>query len=264
MMKTVYTQCKTCSYEYVVDLLVKYFREYHGLELLKTYFRPANFYVGDCNTLFSLVGSGVVWCDTPSDITATPSPELKVIVPSTWIRKQLESRGVKVERVVPRGVNDELALSHLNHDYDARAGYIVIAKNRPYKNVDFVLNAFSRRRKQLVLVSDHPNADFGWFNFPDSVKYYLLSRARFYLAVSDAEGFGIPVVEANAVGTPAIYVKKHAYAQHACGIPVSSKEEALQVSVTREEWEDLSWKCWYHSLVYHHASITQMLYDYVK
>jgi len=263
-MKSVYTQCRECSYEWVVDRTIYYMKKYHDVELMKSYFRPAYFYVGDCNTIFQIAYDGITWCDTPSDVTTRPLERLKVITTSIWLKEHMEKKGIKVEQAIPRGINDEMAQKHVNFDFNARRGFIVIAKNRPYKRIDDVLKIFEGKRAELTLVSDHPNADFGFMSLSEDMKYYLLSHSLFYIAVSDAEGFNIPPVEAMSVGTPLIYMRKHAYKEYGCGIEIDSINDLRKVEVNREEWEDLSWKCWFKSLRYHYVTIGQELWGWFK
>ncbi|CAJ31547.1 putative glycosyltransferases [Betalipothrixvirus acidiani] len=263
-MKSIYTQCRNCSYEWVVDQTIYYMKKYHNIELLKSYFRPAHIYVGDCNTIFQVASEGIAWCDTPSDVTAKPSQGLKVITTSTWLKEHMEKKGIHVEQVIPRGVNDEMAQRFVNFDYNARRGYIIIGKNRPYKNIDKVIQLFEGRRAELTVISDHPSSDFNFFSLPENVKYYLLSHSLFYIAVSDAEGFNIPPVEAMSVGTPLIYVNKHAYKDYACGIEIDDVNDIRKIEISREEWEDLSWKCFYRSLRYYYITIGQELWGWLK
>jgi hypothetical protein len=168
----------------------------------------------------------------------------------------MEKGGIKVEQVIPWGVDDELAQRHINFDFNARRGYMTIAKNIPCD----VLKTFERRRKQLTLISDHPNADFQPGRISEDIKYYLLSHSLFYIAIND----DIYPVEAMSVGTPLIYIKRRPYTGYECGVEVDSMDDLTKIGVSKEEWEDLSWKCWFKSLRYHYITIGQELWGWLK
>lgn len=263
-MKLIYTQCKNCNYEWVVDQTIYYMKKYHDIVLTKTYFKPARVYVGDCDAIFNTTYDGIAWCDTPSDVTVKPPESLKVITTSMWLKEHIEKKGIRVEQVIPRGTNDEMARKHVNFDFNARRGYIVIARNLPYKRINETLKMFEGKRKELTLISDHPDTDFDFFSLSEDIKYYLLSHALFYIAVSETEGFDIPPVEAMSVGTPLIYVKKHVYNEYGCGIEIDSIEDLRKIEISKEEWEDLSYKCWYKSLRYHYITIGQELWGWLR
>jgi len=260
MVKKIYTPCKDCSYEWVVDQTIYYMKKYHEFDIIKTYFKPADFYVGECN----VASSGIIWCNRPGKGNIVLIDNRKIITTSTWLKEYMEKNGIKVEQVTPWGVNDEMAQKHVNFDFNARRGYIIITKNRPYKRINDVLNIFEGRRAELTLVSDHPNADFKFMSLSEDMKYYLLSHSLFCIAVNEAEGFNIPPIEAMSVGTPLIYIKNHAYAEYGCGIEIDSVEDLRKIEVNKEEWEDLSWKCWHKSLRYYYITIGQELWEWLK
>ena len=156
--------------------------------------------------------------------------------------------GIKVEQVTPWGVNDEMAQKNVNFDFNARRGFIMMGKDIPNE----ILKAFEGRRAELVL----PNLDFQSVN--EDMKYYLLSHSLFYIALSD----DISPIEAMSVGTPLIYIKKHAV--YECGIEIDDVNDLKKIEMDKEEWEDLSWKCWFKSLRYHYITIGQELWEWLK
>jgi len=244
MVKKIYTPCKDCDYELMVDRTIYYMKKYHDFDIIKTYFKPADFYVGECD----VTSYGIIWCDKPGKGKPLLIDDRKIIVTSMWLKEYMEKNGIKVEQVTPWGVNDEMAQKHVNFDFNARRGYIVMGKDIPNE----VLKAFEGRRAELVL----PNLDFQ--NVNEDVKYHLLSHSLFYIAVND----DISPIEAISVGTPIIYMRDHA--EHACGIEIDDMNDLKKIGVDKEQWEDLSWKCWFKSLSYHYITIGQELWGWLK
>jgi hypothetical protein len=243
MVKKIYTPCKDCGYEWVVDQTIYYMKKYHGFDIIKTYFKPADFYVGECD----VASSGIVWCDRPGKGNPLLIDNRKIIATSTWLREYMEKNGIKVEQVTPWGVNDEMAQKHINFDFNARRGFIMMGKNIPNE----ILKAFEGRRAELVL----PNLDF---QLNEDMKYYLLSHSLFYIALND----DISAIEAMSVSTPLIYIKKNEV--YECGIEIDDVNDLKKIEVNKEEWEDLSWKCWFKSLRYHYITVGQELWGWLK
>ena len=244
MVKKVYTHCKDCSYERVVDRTIYYMKKYHGFDIIKTYFKPADFYVGECD----IASNGIIWCDKPGKGSPLLLDERKIITTTTWLKEYMEKDGIKVEQVIPWGVDDELAQRYVNFDFNARRGYIMMGKNIP----NDLLKQFEGKRAELTL----PDLEFQSLN--EDMKYYLLSRSLFYIALSD----GVGEIEAMSVGTPLIYMKDNA--EYECGIEIDDINDLKEIQVSKEEWEDLSWKCWFKSLRYHYITIGQELWGWLK
>jgi len=244
MVKKIYTPCKDCSYEWIVDRTAYYMKKYHEFDIIKTYSKPADFYVGECN----IASYGIVWCDKPGKGNTWLIGDRKIIVTITRLKEYMEKNGINVEQVTPWGVNDEMAQRHINFDFNARRGFIIMDKNIPNE----ILKAFEGRRAELTL----PNLDFQ--SIDENMKYYLLSHSLFYIALSD----DIPTIEAMSVGTPLIYIKKHA--EYGCGIGIDNVNDLKKIDIDKEEWEDLSWKCWFKSLRYHYITIGQELWEWFK
>lgn len=75
-----------------------------------------------------------------------------------------------------------------------------------------------------------PNGDIKTWTLTERDKIKLLLKARWLLFPSRAEGFGMPVLEANILGVPALYTDGHAVKEFACGIPLRVRE----VNVVRQ------------------------------
>jgi len=252
MVKKIYTPCRGCYYELIVDRTIHYMKKYHLFDILKTYLKPADFYVGECD----VANHGIIWCDKPGKDNMIQTDDRKIITTTIWLKEYMEKNGIKVEQVIPFGVDDELARKHVNFDFNARKGYIIISKNIPCN----ILKTFEGKRKRLTLISDHPNADFQLENVSEDLKYYLLSHSLFYIAIDE----DIYPIEAMSVGTPLIHIKNDSHTGHECGIEIDSVEDLRKIEITKEEWEDLSWKCWFKSLRYHYITIGQELWGWLK
>jgi len=252
MVKKIYTPCKGCDYELITDRTIYYMKKYHGFDIIKTYFKPADFYVGECD----VANHGIIWCNKPGKSNTILINDRKIITTTTWLKEYMEKKGTKVEQVTPFGVDDKLARKHVNFDFNARRGYIIITKHIQQD----VLKAFEGKRKQLTLISDHPNADFQPENVSEDIKYYLLSHSLFYIAIND----DIYPIEAMSVGTPLVYIKRNTNTGYECGIGIDDINDLRKIEINKEEWEDLSYKCWFKSLRYHYITIGQELWGWLK
>jgi len=252
MLKKIYVPYRDSYYELIANRTIYYMKKYHKFNITKTYYKPADFYVGECD----IGSSGIVWCDKQGKNDTKIIDDRKIIVTTIRLKEYMEKNGINVEQVIPWGVDDELAQKHVNFDFNARKGYMIIAKNIPCD----VLKTFERRRKQLTIISDHPNADFRPMDISENIKYYLLSHSLFYITIDD----DIYPIEAMSVGTPLVYIKRQPYTGYECGIEIDSIEDLRTIGVSREEWEDLSWKCWFKSLRYHYITIGQELWGWLK
>jgi len=254
MIRRIYTQCKDCIYEKITDRTIYYMKKYHGFDIIKTYFRPADFYIGECE----MINDGVIWCDKPGRNDIIQNNNRKIIVTSVWLKKYLEKKGIKVEQVTPFGIDEEIARKYVNFDFNVRRGYTTIIKTMP----DDMLKVFEGRRKQLTLISDHFDADFQFTDLNENLKYYLLSRSLFYIKINSKEGFDIYPIEAMSVGTPLIYIKNHINSEYSCGIEIDSLDDLKKIEIRKDEWENLSWECWSKSLKYYYVTIGQELWKW--
>jgi len=248
MVKRIYTPCKDCIYEIITDRTIYYMKKYHGFDIIKTYFKPADFHIGECD----VANIGVIWCDKPGKNNTKLIDERKIITTTTWLKEQIK----KAEQVTPFGVDDELAQKHVNFDFNARKGYITTDSD--------ILKMFEGRRKQLTFISNNPNADFQFMNISENLKYYLLSHSLFYITIGNKEGFDIFAIEAMSVGTPLVYMRNNTHTEYECGVEIDSVEELRKIEISKEEWEDLSYKCWFKSLRYHYITIGQELWGWFE
>jgi glycosyltransferase involved in cell wall biosynthesis len=152
---------------------------------------------------------------------------LRVLTVSNFSRDQLAAHGIAPREriaVIPNGVDHMLrppanpaARPRLRLDPGRYA--CALANTQPHKNIPLLLEAFARpelRHLHLVLVGDAgpeafrrrghpppPNVRFAG-RVPDPELRGLLEGALAFLCPSRTEGFGLPPLEAMALGTPAI------------------------------------------------------------
>jgi Glycosyltransferase len=85
---------------------------------------------------------------------------------------------------------------------------------------------------KYIEISNECNGEewcYKFMSFSRTELYKLIAQSRFYLALSHTEGFGLPLLESMIAGTVPIFVKGHAFAEYAEGIPIPAYK-------TREDW----------------------------
>ncbi|AZI75814.1 putative glycosyltransferase [Sulfolobales Beppu filamentous virus 2] len=182
----------------------------------------------------------VIWLDTPLELDRkVPDYKSRIYVSSQWNAEMLISHGIHVDGIVPKPINDGVAVKYANAEKVKDIDFIMIGgnirvkdtrwfKNVPYIYVDNGDVVYDRKGVKLfrvlpgkkVLVSDDSFADYKLYSLSEEEKYDLLARSRFYLALSHGEGFGIPPVEAMSVGTVPIFNECHAYKDWLVGLSV--------------------------------------------
>ena len=180
----------------------------------------------------------LIWLDTPLELDReVPDYKGKIYVSSQWNAEMLRGHGVHVDGIVPKPVNDGVALKYVDTvkdvDFVMIGGNIRVKETKwfrdaPYVYVDNGYVVYDRKGVKLykvlpgkkVLVSDDSFADYPLYSLNEEEKYKLLARSRFYLALSHAEGFGIPPVEAMSVGTVPVFNECHAYRDWLVGVSV--------------------------------------------
>jgi len=177
--------------------------------------------------------------------------ECRAVANSHFTKRVLEENGIQVEDVVYHGIDLDLVkrAKQLNPP---------IKKNSDKVLFGFVANAQTRKgHDRLAQAIRHakervPEAEFYVLTEPAAAKYYAgLENARvdtrfgafsreqvlaligsfdFYLGVTLSEGFGLPVLEAQAMGVPVIYLdysplNEIAEPKHNIPVPYQSVEK---------------------------------------
>jgi len=174
------------------------------------------------------------WVDTPvykveGNYFLTHNNKI-VMVTSNWTRD-----------VLRRSFNVDLPVRYLPvfgcykslYDFHRKSGFVTIGNNLGVdrKNIYFLHKWFTDHniRNYLKIVSNEPVADIrSNYNVKDEDKYDILGRSLFYVALSRAEGFGLPPLEALSCGTPVIYLNAHTFHEllnDKVGIPVEVGNE---------------------------------------
>ena len=151
----------------------------------------------------------------------------KILTVSNYSKQQLEKFGVadasKID-VIHNGIDH---INNITEDtsaldkYDLEKGKYVISlsNSQAHKNIGILLKAFDDNRLgdfTLALFGGATKDDFEklGFHVPENVKFLgkvsdgelvnLIKNARYYACPSTTEGFGLPPLEAMALGCPAI------------------------------------------------------------
>jgi len=169
--------------------------------------------------------------------------DLSFIANSEYTREKLEEAGLQVIDVIPHG--------YIGSDIEKAIGYRETGRSfleeKLGKGVIFVTVASGLRRKGHPLLADAismainecNDCRFFVLTTPDAYSYYqglegkvyvdtrfgelsrievlsIMAAADWYIQPSLAEGFGLPVLEAQALGTPCIHVDYAPLNEHSC------------------------------------------------
>ena len=217
-----YVPCENCSY-YQVAL-------YEGYQITHNIFEadvciddPVLFlkrfrFVTDINC--------VLWGDTVYDALRYFG-ELRrydnFVVPSRWNYMMFHKIDLTPKAVVKRHIKP--IFPNVKKD----KLFITLGESRYFdrKNltlVDSITREFNIRNKTII-VGNIGNPDYHTFSLTEEHKYELYARSKFFLALSKSEGFGIPPIEAMALGVVPIYLNAHGYKENLTGIPIDPIEE---------------------------------------
>jgi len=189
----------------------------------------------------------------------------KFVVPSYWNYSMFAKIWIKPIAVIKRHIKP------IFPDVKKDKLFVTLGESRFFdrKNlllVDEITREFNVRDKTII-VGNMGNPDYRTFGLTEEQKYELYARAKFFLALSKSEGFGIPPIEAMSVGTVPIYLNAHGYKENLVGLPIDpideytecvDKEHCFRIwelskhelryeiqhalTMSREEYEDLSEK----------------------
>ena len=225
------------SYYYILSRLTRYLKDVYGIDAVLRTDVMADIFLTDAVIMsqnWLHPWKSLWWVDTPvyrieGNYFLMRNNKI-VMVTSNWVRDVLR-RSFNVDppvRYLP-----VFGCYKALYDFHRKSGFITIGNNLGVdrKNIYFLHKWFTDRniRNYLKIVSNEPVADIrSNYNMKDEDKYDLLGRSLFYVAVSRAEGFGLPPLEALSCGTPVIYLNAHTFHEllnDKVGIPVEVGNE---------------------------------------
>jgi len=260
----VHVPCSGCSFDYIADVLQKYLpykfvkiRFSTGkLNISDAFFFLLHFSHHSDEDI-------IAWIDTTISPEAVPKVMDKgkwsVYTTSEWNKELIEKMGVHVKGIIPRPVDEDVAKKYVNSKKtlefvslgdDIEYQTAMVVKKTVFKrevtgekykkymfrggdksyydkkgmiDVENITRELGIRDKTRI-VSNVPFADIRTHTLSEDDKYKLYASAKWYLALSRVEGFGMPPVEAMAVGTPSIHINGHAFKQWLVGIPIDVED----------------------------------------
>jgi len=147
----------------------------------------------------------------------------KFIVPSLWNYNMFSKIGITPMKILKRHIKP------IYKEVKKDKLFITLGESRYFdrKNLTLINNITSEMglRKDTIIVGNMGNPDYYTFSLTEESKYELYARSKFFLALSKSEGFGIPPIEAMAVGVVPIYLNAHGYKENLIGIPIDPVDE---------------------------------------
>jgi len=217
-----YVPCEQCSY-FQVAIYEGYVVTHNPFEADVCIDDPIMFlkrfkYVNDVNC--------ILWGDTVYDALYY-TKELRqyenFVVASYWNYVMFSKVGIKPIAVIKRHIKP------LFPNVKKDKLFVTLGESRFFdrKNltlVDEITREFNVRNKTIIVGNlGHP--DFHTFSLTEETKYELYARAKFFLALSKSEGFGLPPIEAMAIGVVPIYLNAHGYKENLVGLPIDPIDE---------------------------------------
>lgn len=168
---------------------------------------------------------------TKANLTCSNIPKLEFIANSNFTAKCLKQVGLHVKDVVHHAVDMDLAKRakemgegyrlRMKKEYGNRCKILYVGRHDPRKGLeklDHAINIVNEKWKDKVVflmvtetgaifLQKHYNviniSNFGSLRYHEVLQ--LMSACDYLIFPSYCEGFGLPVLEANSVGTPAIH-----------------------------------------------------------
>ncbi|AOS58399.1 lipothrixviral glycosyltransferase [Sulfolobus islandicus filamentous virus 2] len=221
--------CTNCGFYVIFNNVKQRFKKY---KLTQSLLSPSYFNITDAKSFvetYSCVYKDkpmIVWIDTPYYVErGCNMRRAKVYVTSHYVKKLLNGI-IHVDGVLRPPFNqvvyDERG-SNVKKEYlftvlASEPGDDTVIRKRVKYTLD-ILRQLNMRNSTLV-ISNVGDFDMRSYTLDEREKYRLLHKSYFYLSLSKNEGFGLPLMEAMSVGTPAVYVNAFAFKEYAVGIPI--------------------------------------------
>lgn len=171
----------------------------------------------------------VLWGDTPFKVDGEypRDCEIRVFATSEFV-KSLVSGAVEVYGVLYPAFN---VIAYKKRGLEKKYWFAFIGSEPPElgldrKRIPFTISVLKEygKYKESLVVSNFEGSHLKSGMLSEPEKYEVLARSRFYVALSRVEGFGLGLMEAMAVGTPAVYVNAYSFKEFAVGIPIDDYE----------------------------------------
>jgi len=226
------------TFYYVGKLTTMVIREFYNVQSAviwnKLYEYPCLF-IGDISQLiFNPERCEYAWVDS----CYTPKTEPSWVEVYKWWKdmattsyhnaKMMEHVGFRGVKIIPRPINPRAFLFDLDvNEYENRPYdfFMIGRRYNPERKNMWIAEVLGNRGwlRGVVVTPDVVKSPFVVrFNntISDEAKFRLMRSSKVVVFVSSAEGFGMPVVEAMAVGTVLVYGDIPAVREWAVGIPV--------------------------------------------
>jgi len=232
-----YVPCKGCSFYYFFQNVKQRFRHYN---LTQSLMSPTYFNITDAKGFletFSCIYKDrpmILWLDTPYLVNyGCDMKKAKVYVTSEYV-KGLIKNITHVDGVLRPPYNlvaEEERKINVGKEYlftvigaEPKNGKVI------RKRVEYTVNTLREMglRGLTKAVSNVGDYDIPVFTLGTEDIYRLLHKSYFYISLSKVEGFGMPLMEAMSVGTPAVYVNAYSYKEFAVGIPIDPYDVVIE------------------------------------
>lgn len=150
-----------------------------------------------------------------------------IVCVSDDTRSRLPSRARQRAFTAHPGVSPEYWAEAQVAPYRRREYFLALGARHPRKRLQMLINAFIEYRRRggrtkLVIATSHvgpwPDGVSALAAATDSELVRLMTGAKLLLFPSEAEGFGLPLLEAAVVGTPSLTT---------LGVPASYEDDAV-------------------------------------
>jgi len=218
-----YVPCEKCSYEEVA--------KYEGYKITHNIF-DAEVCIDDPVIFLQRIRgikddvNCVLWGDTVYNAMYYTDKLVmykKFIVPSLWNYNMFSKIGIIPKKILKRHIKP------IYKEVKKDKLFITLGESRYFdrKNLTLINSIMSEMglRKDTIIVGNMGNPDYYTFSLTEENKYELYARAKFFLALSKSEGFGVPPIEAMAVGVVPIFLNAHGYKENLVGIPIDPIDE---------------------------------------